>query len=193
MKPSAPCEVQVHGPLVAFLQVGCLLWQMVHCCRPKRWRQSGLFPSAQTPPQTQSESMHICLSWNFCQCLSATWDAHTQQLHGMSHSALRCAVGCSRSDGDLRMTPARLQQIVDGSQQDELMAPQAKQSLSHPASHPLHMTTASREQSVTMCTLQHYTSLLQAWWPDPLAVVHQPKPANHQVCTQAVTWSRKHY
>jgi hypothetical protein len=99
--------------------------------------------------------MHICLSWNVFQCLSATWDAHTQQLHGMSLSALRCAVGCSRSDGDLHMTPARLQQIVDGSQRDEPMAPQAQQSLSHPASHPLHMTTASREQLVTTCTLPY--------------------------------------
>lgn len=87
------------------------------------------------------------------------------------------------------MTPARLQQIVDGSQRDEPMVPQAKQSLSHPASHPLHMTTASREQLVT-CTPQHHTSLLQTWWPDLLALVRQPEPATFQVCTQALIWSR---
>lgn len=53
---------------------------------------------------------------------------------------------CSEADGDLHMAPARLQQIADdGSQRDEPMVPQAKQSVSHPASHPLHMTTASRE------------------------------------------------
>jgi hypothetical protein len=53
---------------------------------------------------------------------------------------------CSDSSGELHMTPARLKQLADGSQQDMPMTPQAQQSLSHPISHPLHrIPAASRE------------------------------------------------
>lgn len=80
-------------PSIAFLQVGCLLWQTGHCCRPKRCRQSAQFQSGRRPPQMQSESMHSCSSSMVSNCLlSATRDAQAQQLPGMSLSDLKCAV-----------------------------------------------------------------------------------------------------
>ena len=94
----------------------------------------------------QSESMHICLSYKSFPVLDCNVGcAHPAAAgHALRSTEMLCG-SCSEADGDLHMAPARLQQIADGSQRDEPMVPQAKQSLSHPASHPLHMTTASRE------------------------------------------------